>query len=160
MKERRGFLQFVLATVGAAAAGLGTKSAKAAHLPVNKKKHKVVYHLNNPDIKHNLFVLGNIRNHINGVKGPGNLDVELVVHGPALRNFLVKDMDIRIRDRLDALRFDNLRFGACGNTMKALKITADMLPEGLKTSSSLHLPQGGVVRIMELQEQGYIYIRP
>jgi intracellular sulfur oxidation DsrE/DsrF family protein len=31
----------------------------------------------------------------------------------------------------------------------------EQLPEGAK-----HLPQGGVVRVMELQEQGYSYIRP
>lgn len=160
MKERRGFLQLVLATVGAAAAGLGTKAAKAAHLPENDNKHKVVYHLNNPDMKHNLFVLGNIRNHIKGVNGPQNLDIELVVHGPALKNFVVTGMDPDLEARLDALRFDNVRFGACGNTMNALKITADMLPEGLATPLSVHLPQGGVVRVMELQEQGYIYIRP
>ena len=160
MKKRRGFLQLVLATVGVAFAGLGAKAVKAAHLPVNKKKHKVVYHLNSPNIKHNLFVLGNIRNHINGVKGAHNLDLELVVHGPALKNFVVKDMDPRVKDRLDALRFDNMRFGACGNTMKVLKVTADMLPERLATPLSIYLPQGGVVRIMELQEQGYIYIRP
>ncbi len=160
MKERRGFLQLALATVGAAFAGLGVRSAKAAHLAENKKKHKVVYHLSDPNLKHNLFVLRNIRNHINGVKGPQNFDVELVVHGPALENFVVMDMDPRLQASLDGLRDDGARFGACGNTMKALKITADMLPEGLKTSSSLHLPQGGVVRIMELQEQGYIYIRP
>ncbi|MDH3673000.1 MAG: DsrE family protein [Gammaproteobacteria bacterium] len=160
MKARRGFLQFGLATVGAAFAALGAKAASAAHLPEHKKKHKVVYHLSSPNLKHAMFVLGNIRNHIKGVKDPQNLDVELVVHGPALKHFVVMDMDSKLMARLDALRADNLRFGACGNTMKAFKITADMLPEGLATPSSIHLPQGGVVRIMELQEQGYIYIRP
>jgi intracellular sulfur oxidation DsrE/DsrF family protein len=39
--------------------------------------------------------------------------------------------------------------------MKAFQITLDQLPAGAQ-----HLPQGGVVRIMELEEQGYAYIRP
>ena len=46
-------------------------------------------------------------------------------------------------------------FGACGNTMKAFNITLEQLPAGTRA-----LPQGGVVRVMELVEQGYVYIRP
>ncbi len=38
---------------------------------------------------------------------------------------------------------------------KALHLTLDELPAGAH-----HLPQGGVVRIMELEEQGYVYLRP
>ena len=44
---------------------------------------------------------------------------------------------------------------ACGNTMKGMNVTLEQLPEGTKP-----LPQGGVVRVMELQEAGYSYIRP
>jgi intracellular sulfur oxidation DsrE/DsrF family protein len=39
--------------------------------------------------------------------------------------------------------------------MKAFNITLDQLPRGAH-----HLPQGGVVRIMGLVEQGYVYLRP
>jgi len=39
--------------------------------------------------------------------------------------------------------------------MKAFTVTLDQLPAGARP-----LPQGGVVRVMELQEQGYAYIRP
>jgi intracellular sulfur oxidation DsrE/DsrF family protein len=39
--------------------------------------------------------------------------------------------------------------------MKNFSITREQLPRG-----SVVLPQGGVVRIMELQEQGYSYLRP
>jgi intracellular sulfur oxidation DsrE/DsrF family protein len=46
-------------------------------------------------------------------------------------------------------------FGACGNTMKGFNLTVDQLSDGAKP-----LPQGGVVRVMELQEQGYAYLRP
>jgi intracellular sulfur oxidation DsrE/DsrF family protein len=49
----------------------------------------------------------------------------------------------------------HLTFGARGNTIRGLKITLADLPEGTR-----ELPQGGVVRVMELQEQGYAYVRP
>jgi intracellular sulfur oxidation DsrE/DsrF family protein len=39
--------------------------------------------------------------------------------------------------------------------MNAFSVTLEPLPEGARP-----LPQGGVVRVMELQEQGYSYIRP
>ena len=48
-----------------------------------------------------------------------------------------------------------MAFGACGNTMKAFSLTLEQLPPGAH-----HLPQGGVVRIMELVEEGYLYLRP
>jgi intracellular sulfur oxidation DsrE/DsrF family protein len=44
---------------------------------------------------------------------------------------------------------------ACGNTMKSQNITlADLLP-GFASAD-----KGGVVRIAELQSQGYLYLRP
>lgn len=48
-----------------------------------------------------------------------------------------------------------MRFGVCGNTMKRFKISLNQLPQG-----SNHLKQGGIVRVMEAQEEGYAYARP
>jgi len=39
--------------------------------------------------------------------------------------------------------------------MKAFQLTMADSPDGVRP-----LPQGGVVRVMEPQEQGYAYIRP
>lgn len=131
-------------------------SAEASHLPDNSKKHRIVYHLNEPGAEKAKAVLGNIRNHVKGVKGWENIAaLELVVHGAALRTFLKKDMDPEIKRALEQLQTEGLQFGACGNTIKGLKITLGDLVEGAQ-----ELPQGGVVRVMELQEQGYAYLRP
>jgi hypothetical protein len=54
-------------------------------------------------------------------------------------------------------RFDLIRLAlaACGNTMRSHKIAlADLLP-GFATAE-----KGGVVRVAELQSQGYLYLRP
>jgi hypothetical protein len=128
--------------------------AGASHLKEQPRKHKVVYHLDDPD--KTKFVLGNIENNITGVGGVDNIEaIELVVHGPALRGFTAKAIDPDVRQALERLQKERVTFGACGNTMKAFNITLDQLPAGAHA-----LPQGGVVRIMELQEQGYAYIRP
>jgi intracellular sulfur oxidation DsrE/DsrF family protein len=135
---------------------LAASAAQASHLKEQPKKHKVVYHLSEAGVDKARFVLGNIENNIEGVGGWQNIEaLELVVHGPALKNFLTKTMDPDLKKTLERLQAQGVGFEACGNTMKALHITLDQLPAGAH-----HLPQGGVVRIMELEEQGYAYIRP
>src|SRR5262249_54634035 len=129
---------------------------EAAHLSEQPKKHKVVYHLNEPGVDKARFVLRNIQNHIDGVGGMKNVEaIELVVHGPALRTFVTNDMNPDIKRALDELKSEGVGFGACGNTMKAFNITLEQLPAGARA-----LPQGGGVRGGGAQEQGYVYIRP
>jgi intracellular sulfur oxidation DsrE/DsrF family protein len=135
---------------------LGASGAGASHLKEHPRKHRVVYHLSEPGVDKAKAVLGNIVNHVNGVGGWDNIEaLELVVHGPALKTFVKADMDPAVRGLLDRLQTQGLALGACGNTMKGMNVTLEQLPEGTK-----HLPQGGVVRVMELQEAGYSYIRP
>jgi intracellular sulfur oxidation DsrE/DsrF family protein len=138
----------VLLVIGAAGAG-------ASHLG-DGKKHRIVYQLDDPGVDKTTFVLNNIRNHVKGVGGWKNIEAfELVVFGPALKNFVTKDMDPAVKQSLAELQAEGLTFGACGNTMKGLNVTLAQIAGGAKP-----LPQGGVVRVMELQELGFAYIRP
>ena len=140
----------------ASAVALGAGVAGAAHLKETPRKHKVVYHMTEAGADKATFVLGNIQNHVAGVGGLENVEaIELVVHGPALRSFVVATIDPGVKEALDRVQRLGVRFGACGNTMKAFNLTLGDLPRG-----ATPLPQGGVVRVMELQEQGYTYIRP
>ncbi len=130
--------------------------ADGAHLKENPRKHRIVYHLDEAGLDKAKFVLGNIRNHVVGVGGWQHIEaLELVVHGPALKLFVQSSIDPALKQTLEMLQEQGMTFGACGNTMKNFSITTEQLPRG-----SLVLPQGGVVRIMELQEHGYIYLRP
>ena len=143
------------AAVAVVALLVGAIDAGASHLG-DGKKHRILYQLDDAGVDKARFVLNNIRNHVNGVGGWKNVDaLELVVFGPALRSFVAKDIDPGVRQALEALQGQGVIFAACGNTMKGLGITLDELPRGTRA-----LDQGGVVRVMELQEQGYVYIRP
>jgi len=128
----------------------------ASHLKGSPKRHRIVYQLDEAGVDQAKFVLRNIRNHVTGVGGWRNIEaLELVVFGPALKSFVIQTMDPDLKKALDSLQTEGMAFGVCGNTMKNFSITMEQLPEG---SHQLH--QGGVVRIMELQEVGFAYIRP
>jgi uncharacterized protein len=135
-------------------AGLGavlTRRAEAA--PVVPDRAKVVYHLSDLD-KVN-FVLGNIKNHFDGMGGPESITIALVVHGPALKAFYSASANSDLTKRVGGFAKDGLELMACGRTMEAQNITlSDLLP-GFVVAD-----KGGVVRIAELQSQGYVYLKP
>ncbi|HYA73723.1 MAG TPA: DsrE family protein [Roseiarcus sp.] len=145
--ERRGFFR-ALAAGGAGLMGLaGLSKAEAAD------KNKVVYHLD--DLEKVPFVLGNIRNHITGTGGPGKTTIALVVHGPALKAFHAISAVAEVENPLADLHRDGVALEACVNTMRAQNVElSDLLPGFVRAE------QGGVLRLAELQGQGYAYLRP
>lgn len=61
----------------------------------------------------------------------------------------------QIMSRVDTLQDHGVRFEACGNTMNAQAVSlSDLL------SNFVRRDEGGVVRITQLQSEGYLYIRP
>ncbi len=127
---------FGLSRANAAAAGEGLK---------------VVYHLSDAD-KVN-FVLGNIKNHYEGTGG--NVDIALVVHGPALAAFKSTGASGAVSSRFAGLVRQGLVPQACGNTLHGMDITVADLLSGFQLAE-----KGGVVKLAELQHQGYLYLRP
>jgi uncharacterized protein len=144
---RRNILRGAVSALGAAFATAGARAATGS------AKLKVVYHLNDLD-KVN-FVLGNIRNHIDGVGGPDNVTIALVVHGPALKAFHAASANPDVSGRLGQFAKEGVELAACGNTMAAQKVTLKDLLPGFVSAE-----RGGVVRIAELQSSGYLYLRP
>lgn len=146
--ERRGFFKSLAAIAGFAASGVTIGAAQAA-----PQKNKVAYHLT--DAERAQSVLGNIRNHINGVGGPQNVEIILVVHGPALKAFEDISALPGLKSAFTQLKSDKVAFNACGNTLNSLKWDVNDLVPGF-----VRVDQGGVVRLAELQAAGYVYLRP
>jgi intracellular sulfur oxidation DsrE/DsrF family protein len=89
------------------------------------------------------------------VGGPDKVTLALVVHGPALRAFHARSANPELAGHLSRFANAGLELAACGNTMRAQSVTlADLLPGFVSAD------KGGVVRIAELQSQGYLYLRP
>jgi intracellular sulfur oxidation DsrE/DsrF family protein len=114
---------------------------------------KAVYHLS--DVDKVDFVFGNIRNHYIGMGGPDHVTIALVVHGPALKAFHVDGAAPDAAKKFEELRNSGLQPAACINTMRAQNVTLKELLPGFTVAE-----RGGVVRLTELQSQGYAYLRP
>jgi intracellular sulfur oxidation DsrE/DsrF family protein len=132
-------------------AGAGTLLGLRAAAATDEEKPKVAYHLSDVD-KVN-FVLGNIKNHYDGTSG--NVGIVLVVHGPALAAFKSRSASGAISSSFSGLTRQGLDPYACANTMRSMEIALADLLDGFQAAD-----KGGVVKLAELQRQGYAYLRP
>lgn len=116
------------------------------------ERHRVVMHLNSGDEKAQRGALNNIR-HLYQELGRERLTVELVAHGAGLT--LLTKKDSKLAGEIARLKADyGVEFTACSNTMKAMNLTRDDLVGQVDRT----VP--AMVRLMELQEQGWAYIKP
>ncbi len=119
----------------------------------DNEKHRVVYHVSEEAQVE--FTLRNIANHINGVGGPENAEIVMVVIGPGMHGFSNAKASAFTKDMIPKLLKLGVEFDACGNTMKKLNYKlADLLP------GFIERPEGGVVRVAALQMKGFSYLRP
>ena len=136
----------LVGVLSASVAGL----SGAAEMP--QGPHRVVMHLNSADEKVQRGALNNIRNLYQEV-GREHLLVELVVHGAGLTLLTKKDSTLMTELAQLKTAYD-VEFTACSNTMKAQGLTrADLIDQVDRTVPAM-------VRLMELQEQGWVYIKP
>jgi uncharacterized protein len=121
-----------------------------------KEKVKVLYHVDGKDPDVAKYALALINKHIEAEGGPDKIDVELVVHGPALELFEKDRMDPEMTKRFDQIIEKGVRAEMCQVSMKMFGKTLDNLAKGFV--ATLH--PVAVKRIADLQKAGYIYIKP
>ena len=83
--------------------------------------------------------------------------IEMVAYGPGLNMFIPGKSPVEQRISTMSLEMDNISFSACGNTHRKMSEKAG---KKVALMSEATLTPSGVVRLIELQEQGYAYIRP
>ena len=123
------------------------------------KSHRVAFQVDVDDPAVMNLALNNASNAISYYKGRGeDVSVEIVTYGPGL-NMLRADKS-PVKDRIRQLAESDgsaLKFSACGNTKAAMeKHEGKTIPIVEQAS----VVPSGVVRLMELQEQGWSYVRP
>jgi intracellular sulfur oxidation DsrE/DsrF family protein len=116
------------------------------------RPHRVVLHLNSGDEKVQRGALNNIRN-LYQEFSPASLTVELVVHGAGLP-LLIKKGTPFATELTELRKTYGVNYTACSNTMKTMKVTReDLIDEVGDTVPAM-------VRLLERQEQGWVYIKP
>lgn len=115
--------------------------------------HKVVIQVSTDDPRTQKIALNNAVN-LQKLYGLDNVEIEIVAYGPGLDLLTSKSKQNK---RVESLALQDITFSACGNTIakKEKKSAAKVV-----LLDGVDRVQAGVARIIELQEQGYSYIRP
>ncbi len=116
-------------------------------------KHKLVIQVSTDDPRTQTIAMNNAVN-LQKHYGVDNVDVEIVAYGPGLGMMTAKG---KHADRIKSLAVQDITFSACMNTMNKIEKKKGKKP---KLAEGVETVPAGVVRIMELQQQGYSYIRP
>lgn len=85
------------------------------------------------------------------------VEIEIVAYGPGLHMVREDTSPVKARIKSISESMPNVAFAACGNTRTAMEKA-----EGKEVPlvSRAKVVKAGVVRLMELQEQGWSYVRP
>jgi len=116
-------------------------------------KHKLVIQVSTDDPRTQKIAMNNAVN-LQKLYGMDNVDIEIVAYGPGLGMLTKKS---KYADRVKSLAVQDIKFSACMNTMNKIKAKKGHLP---KLTEGVGTVKAGVARIIELQEQGYSYVRP
>ena len=121
-----------------------------------KEKIKVLYHVDGKDLATATYAMALINKHIEAEGGPENIDVKLVVHGPALELFKEESVDPQLKAKLKAALDKGIDAEMCQVSMKLFGTPLEKLVAGFQPTEH----PVAVKRIADLQQQGYIYIKP
>ena len=116
-------------------------------------KNKLVIQVSTDDPRTQKIALNNAVN-LQKLYGADNIVIEVVAYGPGLGLLTEKSGQA---SRVESLALQDIHFSACGNTMKKVAEKSGKMPKLLEGVDQV---TAGVARIMELQQQGYAYIRP
>lgn len=97
-----------------------------------------------------------IHKHIEAEGGPENIDVKVVVHGPALTLFKEETVDPQLKAKLKAALDKGASAEMCQVSMKLFGTPLEKLVAGFTPTEH----PVAVKRIADLQQQGYLYIKP
>jgi intracellular sulfur oxidation DsrE/DsrF family protein len=122
------------------------------------KQHHLILQVNTNDPAVMNLALNNAMNVTQYYKELGqNAEIEIVTFGPGLHMLRDDTSPVKARIEAMALSTPEVSFKACGNTQenmhKAENKDIPIIPQAQVVKS-------GVVRVMELQEQGWTYVKP
>jgi uncharacterized protein len=132
----------------------------SAGVAADGKPHHIAIQIDQNDPQVMNMVLNNATNVIEYYRARNeDVDVDVVAYGPGLHMLRADTSPVqnRIKRLKDMVFPGKIQFSACNNTKQGMEKTEghaiSILPDATVVPS-------GVVHLMELQEQGWSYVRP
>lgn len=126
--------------------------------PAEGVLHKVAVHVDDNDPHVMNMALNNVQNLIKYYESQGDsAEIEIVTYGRGIH--MLVDGKSPVADRVStmSLEHENIRFSVCENTHRKMSQKAG---KDLTLLDEATMVPSGAVRLIELQEGGYAYLRP
>lgn len=141
-------------------AALLSISLASTGFAADSKSHRIAIQVDQNDPQVMNLALNNATNVIEYYRSKNEeVDVDIVTYGPGLN--MLRDDTSPVRDRIKHLKDfafpGNIQFSACNNTKQGMEKKEG---HAVPIVSEATIVPSGVVRLMELQEQGWSYVRP
>lgn len=156
-------LTFALSTQPSRSAQTGTSGkmdAKAAMIPgaARTQPHRLAVQVDVNDPATMNLALNNVTNAAQHYSQIGQkVEIEVVTFGPGLHMLREDTSPVKARIQSMIETMPDVTFSACGNTRENMtKVEAKEIP----LISQAKVTKSGVIRLMELQERGWSYLRP
>jgi intracellular sulfur oxidation DsrE/DsrF family protein len=133
------------------------KNSAAARV-ARKGPHRLALQVNSNDPAAMNLALNNASNVAQYYQETGEpVEIEIVAYGPGLH--MLRDDTSPVKPRLKSISesIPTISFKACGNTQQNMQKAEE---KDVPLVAQATVVKSGVVRLMELQEQGWSYIRP
>jgi intracellular sulfur oxidation DsrE/DsrF family protein len=151
----------VNSTKSAATTPKAKKSARAEiaqPAATQDKKHRLILQVNTNDPAAMNLALNNATNVAQYYKQRGEkVKIEVVTFGPGLHMLRDDTSPVKARIELMALSTPEVSFKACGNTKENMQKAES---KDIPIIAQAEVVKSGVVRVMELEEQGWTYVKP
>jgi intracellular sulfur oxidation DsrE/DsrF family protein len=148
----------LLAAPPPAAAQSAQAAASSAAPGVEKKAHRLILQVNSNEPAVMNLALNNAANAEQHYKRLGEqIQIEIVTFGPGLN--MLRDDTSPVKERIKSIAESSrsISFAACDNTRTNMSKAEQ---KEIPLVSQATVVSSGVVRVMELQEQGWSYVRP
>lgn len=123
-----------------------------------KVSHRLILQVNSNDPAMMNLALNNAVNVVQYYKELGQtVTIEVVTFGPGLHMLRDDTSPVKARIETLALSTPEISFKACGNTKQNMSKAEG---KDIPIISQAQIVSSGVTRIMELQEQGWAYVKP
>jgi intracellular sulfur oxidation DsrE/DsrF family protein len=165
MKNRPVSRRIFAAGAGVVAPLLATASLALAQSTnrSDMKPHRLAIHVDDNDPGKMNLALNNAQNVTQYYTGKGEeIEIEIVAYGPGLHMLRADTSPKQVQGRVKSFSesMPNITFAACEVTRGKMAQAEGKKPADIPLLKSAKSVPSGVVRLIELQEKGWSYIKP